>query len=52
MEQVLIEDDVRIENGLSLDVMWLGQRWSAEVLEDVMRSKYPQPYRPLLRRGA
>lgn len=42
MSQILIEDDVRIDQGLPLGTLWIGERWTEDERHEVMREKYPQ----------
>lgn len=42
MEQVLIDDDVRLDLSIPLDPLWLGTRWTQDERHEVMREKYPQ----------
>ncbi len=42
MNQVLIEDDVRMDQGLALGVIWVGSRFSDEERLEDAKTEFPQ----------
>lgn len=42
MNQVLIEDDVRMDQGLALGVIWVGSRFSDEERLEDAKKEFPQ----------
>lgn len=42
MNQIFIDDDVRIGQAIPLGTLWIGERWTDDERREVMREKYPQ----------